>query len=409
MEFDPGLYIKKTKRALTARHDVKTSFARLSDRVEREIDGVLNEIAKGGSAIPEISFKSVESGSVSSTQSAEIKRKGCVIIRGVFSTQQAESWNQELGEYIDENDYYILAKEKAGIDKYFSQLDDAVPQIFGLYWSRPQVNARQAVTMAQTKQYLNKLWDISGPMGAEFNPDLDYTYADRTRRRQPGDTTLGLSPHMDAGSYERWLDPAYQAVYGAVFDGHWEEYDPWRARYRTQTREYDSPAVGSMFRTFQGWTGLTEQGPGGGTLQLVPSVMSMPYMLLRALQDDIADDDLCGAAPGRALSAAPEYHADLLRGLITIPSVYPGDTVWWHTDIIHAVENANTSENWANVIYIGASPACKKNQAFALRQSQAFLSGKSSPDFAPEDYEIGFKNRATMDDLTELGRKQMGF
>lgn len=408
MEFDPGLYIKQTKRALAARHDVKASFARLSDRVEREIDGLLDEIAKGGTGIPELSFKSVESGSVSLTQSAEIKRKGCVIIRGVFSTQQAESWNQELGDYIDENDYYTLAKEKAGIDKYFSQLDDAVPQIFGLYWSRPQVNARQAVSMAQTKQYLNKLWDISGPMGAEFNPDLDYAYADRTRRRQPGDTSLGLSPHMDAGSYERWIDPAFQAVYGAVFDGHWEEYDPWRARYRTQTREYDSPAVGSMFRTFQGWTGLTEQGPGGGTLQLVPSVMSMPYMLLRALQDDIADDDLCGAAPGRALSAGPEYHADLLRGLTTIPTVYPGDTVWWHTDIIHAVEGANTSENWANVIYIGASPACKKNEAFAARQSQAFLSGKSSPDFAPEDYEINFKNRATLDDLTELGRKQMG-
>src|SRR5690606_3953227 len=119
-------------------------------------------------------------------------------------------------------------------------------------------------------------------------------------------------------SYERWCDPAFQAVYGAVYEGRWEEYDPWRARFRTQTREFSSPAVSSMFRTFQGWTGLSEQGPDGGTLRLVPTVMSMPYMLLRALQDDVAEDDLCGAAPGRALGASEQYHAELLRGITTI-------------------------------------------------------------------------------------------
>ena len=35
-------------------------------------------------------------------------------------------------------------------------------------------------------------------------------YADRVRRREPGDDTLGLSPHCDAGSVERWIDKAYQ-------------------------------------------------------------------------------------------------------------------------------------------------------------------------------------------------------
>ena len=41
-----------------------------------------------------------------------------------------------------------------------------------------------------------------------FDPDRECTYADRVRRRQPGDKTLGLSPHMDAGTVERWIDPA---------------------------------------------------------------------------------------------------------------------------------------------------------------------------------------------------------
>ena len=408
MEFDPKPFIAAAKAQLRRRQDVAKSFASLRRQVDRDIEALLEEIAQGSSGIPEMSYAEVDGKSVSADQVAEIKRKGCVIVRGVFDRQRAEAWNDELGEYIAANDYFTKAKAKAGLDKYFSQLEDAVPQIFGLYWSRPQVMARQDPAMATTKSFLNHLWDVRGPMGSEFDPDLDYAYADRTRRRQPGDTTLGLSPHMDAGSYERWVDPAFQAVYGAVFDGYWQDYDPWRATYRTQTREFTSPAVASMFRTFQGWTGLSEQGPGGGTLQLVPSTLSMPYMLLRALQDDVADDDLCGAAPGRALGADEERHGELLRGLTTIPTVYPGDTVWWHNDIIHSVESANTSENWANVIYIGASPACKKNQAYAVRQAQAFLEGRSAPDFAAEDYEVDFKGRATIDDLTPLGRKQMG-
>ena len=44
-------------------------------------------------------------------------------------------------------------------------------------------------------------------------------YADRIRRREPGDETLGLSPHIDGGSFERWTDPAFQKVYRSVFNG----------------------------------------------------------------------------------------------------------------------------------------------------------------------------------------------
>ena len=407
MTHDIAPYIRAFKSRLD-RPALAASFATLQDAVTREIDSLQDEITKGGTGIPELPFADIANGRVSEDMRAAVRKKGCAIIRGVFPRAQATGWNDELGDYIETNDYFTKAREKAGLDKYFSQLDDAVPQIFGLYWSKPQVMARQAVEMAQTKQFLNQLWDISGPMGDEFDPDFDYAYADRTRRRQPGDTTLGLSPHVDAGSYERWLDPAFQAIYAPVLAGRWQDYDPWKAAYRTQTREFASPAVASMFRTFQGWTGLTEQGPNGGTLQLIPSMLSMPYMLLRALQDDIADDDLCAATPGRALGITQDHHAELLRGLVTIPTVEPGDTVWWHTDTVHAVEGANQSENWANVIYIGSSPGCRKNQGFAARQAQAFLSGKSSPDFAPEDYEVDFKDRATIDDLTELGRRQMG-
>lgn len=408
MDEEIKAYIRTTKQRLRSLQDVTAAFQDVRDHICRDVDAISKGAAAGQSTIPELSYDHIRDGKVSDTLRHDIRQSGAAIIRGVFPRQQAEDWNAELGAYIEDNDYVNKAKEKAGLDSYFSALDSGSPQIFGLYWSKPQVMARQAESMARTKQFLNRLWDVSGPMGQEFDPDQDYAYADRTRRRRPGDTTLGLSPHMDSGSYERWVDPAYQRIYGPVFEGAWQDYDPWKATFRTQTREFSSPSVCSMFRTFQGWTGLTSQGPGDGTLSLIPSARSIAYFLLRALQDDVPDDDLCGATPGRALSADPKWHADILEGLVSIPVVEPGDTVWWHPDLIHSVANAHTGTDFANVIYIGASPKCAKNEAYARRQAEHFMAGKSAPDFAAEDYEVDFKGRATIDDLTELGRRQMG-
>src|SRR5262249_33337350 len=103
------------------------------------------------------------------------------------------------------------------------------------------------------------------------------------------DRTLGLSPHMDAGSVERWIDPNYRHVYRHVFSGNWRAYEPFDGAWRTATEEIPSPAVCSVFRTYQGWTALTPQGPGDGTLQLVPIAKGIMYLLLRPLLADVPE------------------------------------------------------------------------------------------------------------------------
>jgi hypothetical protein len=214
---------------------------------------------------------------------------------------------------------------------------------------------------------------------------------------------------MDAGTVERWIDPGYQKVYENIFAGDWRGYEPFDAKHRLNTHEIPSPAVCSMFRTYQGWTALTRQGPKDGTLRLIPIAHGIAYVLLRALQDDVDEADLCGAAPGRALGVSPEWHPDLIAGLVSIPEVMPGDTVFWHTDICHAVGDEHTGSEYASVIYIGSAPDCQKNRAYLPKQRQAFLQGRSAPDFAVMDFEVHFKGRATEADLTDLGRAQMGF
>src|SRR6185369_7480772 len=111
-----------------------------------------------------------------------------------------------------------------------------------------------------TRAFLNSLWISSRDGEQYFDPQRQCTYADRIRRREPGDTTLGLSPHMDAGSVERWLDPAYRKVYRHVFSGNWRAHDTFDGAYRTAVQEIPPPAVCSMFRTYPGWTALTPQG-----------------------------------------------------------------------------------------------------------------------------------------------------
>ena len=400
--------IKKAKAEITvAGVDYQKAFQEMDAKIEKELQEIESLVAKGLSPIPEINFNDL---STADDDFANLVRKrGCVIVRNVFSKDRVDKWNENLMGYVRDNDYFDKQAEKAGMDKYFSALASGKPQIFGLYWSRPQMEARTSQEMADLRSWLNRLWKWESENGVEFNPDQECLYADRLRQREPGDDTLGLSPHVDGGSVERWLDDGYRNVYRHIFSGQIDQYDPFDAAYRTTSSEIPSPAVCSMFRTYQGWTALTRQGPGDGTLNLVPITDAMGWMLLRALQDDIDDTNLCDAKPGRAMVVNDAYHAKLLRAYVPISEVGPGDTVWWHPDVIHGVEDVNNNTGYSNVMYIGAAPDCEKNRAFLNKQRPAFEDGRSSPDFAAENYEVEFNGRFDKSDLSPLGRKQMGY
>ncbi len=408
MDFDRS-HVRRVKTDLAQRNpDLAGAFDSLSTHVDGLIDDVRRELDAGRSPIPQVDYEQAAAGGVAGSTQDRIRLRGCVIVRGVFPESQAKGWHDELGAYLESNRYEELEKDKRGLDQYFSKLDAGSPQIFGVYWSRPQVMARQSEQLAITRAWLNRLWDLGPADCPEFDADRECAYADRVRRRRPGDDTLGLSPHVDGGTIERWTDPGYQWIYRDVFEGDWRRHNPFGAVGRTRTKEIESPAVCHMFRTYQGWTALTGQGPGDGTLQLLPISRAMSWMLLRALQPDTQEDDLCGAQPGRALPLSEEFHAKLLEALAPIPKVRAGDTVWWHPDVAHAVEDRHGGGDYSSVMYIGAAPDCQKNRAFLPAQAEAFLQGRSSPDFAAEDYEIAFEDRATVDDLTALGRQQMG-
>jgi hypothetical protein len=382
-------------------------FREVESEIRRNVAEIVKEREAGEPVIPIARYSEIEGGAVPPKAVAAIKERGACVIRAVFATEQARAWDDEIGRYVEENGLNERLAHAAE-DRYFGTLAAAKPQIYGIYWSRPQVEARQSRALTHARVFLNRLWRAESEGLRHFDPTEVPVYADRIRRRPPGSTSLGLSPHVDGGSVERWLDGNFRQVYRHVFSGNWREYDPFDAAWRPDAREIPSPAVCSMFRTFQGWTALTRQGKGDGTLQLIPIAIGMVYMLLRALQDEVPEDALCGAQPGRALSVKPEWHARLLEGLTSIPVMQPGDAVFWHSDVVHAVEDQHNGQGYSNVMYIGATPGCAKNSAYLARQAPAFLAGKTPPDFAPDDFEVDFRGRGTESDLTPLGRSQLG-
>ncbi len=229
-------------------------------------------------------------------------------------------------------------------------------------------------------------------------------------RRPPGTCSRGLGPHTDSGALERWLHPAYLKVFDSLYRNDFAAYDPWDAAHRTEVDEYAyrDTVTCSVFRTFQGWTALSDMRADQGVLHCVPIPKAMAYLLLRPLLDDVPEDELCGVAPGQVLPVSRQWHPLLMQALRPIPEVRAGDSVWWHCDLVHSVAAVENQQGWGNVMYVPAAPMCAKNQAYAKAVYDAFERGVSPPDFPREDYESTWQGRFGPEELNAIGRRGLG-
>ncbi len=401
--------IRQMKRELRAQiGDVQAVFNRLSDKIAGRVAEINALKSKGDPVWPVIPFADVQSGNISQEQREAVKRRGCAVIKGHFPREQALAWDNAMLDYLDLNRFDDVYKGPG--DNFFGTLTASRPEIYPIYWSHAQMEARQSEEMAQVQSFLNRLWTFESNGKQWFNPDVSVIYPDRIRRRPPGTTSKGLGAHTDSGALERWLLPAYQQVFARVFDGNVDQYDPWNAAHRTEVEEYtvDNTTKCSVFRTFQGWTALSDMIPDQGLLHVVPIPEAMAYILLRPLLDDVPEDELCGVAPGRVLPISEKWHPLLIEALTSIPALEAGDSVWWHCDVIHSVAPVENQQGWGNVMYIPAAPMCEKNLAYAKKVKAALETGASPGDFPREDYESDWQSRFTTADLNIHGKRALG-
>lgn len=365
-----------------------------------ETSATLRGLDRPSDIIPSVRFSDlVASGGFTEEQAEEVRRVGSVVIRGVVDVDTALTWKQRV------RDYYAA---HAGSIVTFPEDD---PTVYELYWTPPQVEARQHVSTLLASAFLNRLWLRNGAAAdAEFSAH-PLAYCDRLRIRNPGDAKFALGPHVDGGGIERWEDEDYRKVYTHVLSGDWEAHDAFSPTFRTTASMdlYQTPNACTAFRTFQGWMALSYTGPGEGTLRVHPNVQqSTAYLMLRPFLEDVDATDFPGAIPRTSMDVNERFHGPICEQMVSVPEVAPGDMVWWNGDVVHAVESRHGGAADSSVFYIPAVPACALNAQYLRRQREHFLDGRTPPDFPQNNSEAALDSRATEADLSPLGRVAMG-
>ncbi|KAJ5593679.1 hypothetical protein N7537_010583 [Penicillium hordei] len=406
---------RELKRNLTMgfEEDIQKSWDELVETLKIRTEEVAS---KRESIIPQLKFSDIQAGNVSAASVEAIRRTGVAVIRGVVPTDVAEGLLSDVRQYFDAHPF-----------KGFPS-DNEKKVIYESYWSPSQVKARSHPNMLATQSWMNQLYSADADQKIDLSVPL--TYCDRVQIRPPGDKHFGLPPHVDGGGVERWEDRSYNHVYRKIFQGKWQEYDPWdlTGRLDANMNMYEGPGGCSVFRTFQSWLGLSRHGPQQGTLVVHPILQATTaYWMLRpffkptrkgsldgwkfSLDDEEGDVYLHGANPGTAQEHTPDHHPHLMLSetMIPYPTVEPGDTVFWSADTIHGTESDNTGDIDASVFYIPSVPLTPNNAKYVAQQRDAFLKGVPPPDFPGGFGESQFSDRAQVGDIqSEVGRMAMG-
>jgi Protein of unknown function (DUF1479) len=385
---------------------VESVVAEVEDTLAGEVSAIVDARSRGESVWPVVPFTDIAHDAVSDGTRAAIHRRGCVVVKGNFDRSTAEAWDRGIVDYVESNRFF---ENYRGPGDDFFETVESKPEIYPIYWSPSQMEARQHPNMAMTQTFLNRLWTYGDGATQWFDPDRNLAYPDRIRRRPPGTTSKGLGTHLDPGTLDLWMSSGYQRAFAALFRGDFAAYDPWHAAHRVDAAQYPGSTMCSAFRTFQGWTALSDMRHDQGVLHTIPIPKAFGYLLLRPLLGDVDADDLCGVRISRTFPVSDRFHQMLMPALSGIPDVEPGDTVWWHCDLIHGVAPVTDQQGWGNVMYIPAAPWCAKNARYADVVRESFLAGRSANDFPDEHYESDWPNRFPVERLNAEGRAGLGF
>ncbi|GAA5863597.1 hypothetical protein JCM3774_006543 [Rhodotorula dairenensis] len=375
------------------------------------------EIRQLGTAlISQVTYADIQAG-LSKEMTGEVKRAGTVVVHGAVPEPEAIAWKQQIRDYIAKN---------RSLARGFPEDD---PQVWELYNSVAQTQARTHPGLLGTQKWLLSLFHTSDAT-SPVSVSTPISYYDRLRMRHPGDAVFALGAHIDGGSLERWEDPGFRSCFRGILAGGTEpqlRHDPWdlTPRLNANTDLYAGSGQCSVFRMFQGWTALSHTSPGEGTLQVFPDVnLATAYVMLRPFfkprtgrkgrlgfddwEVDLESTHFPGSVKGKGqeLSDQTHPHLRLKETMVSVPKVFPGSQVYWHCDVIHAVESKHGGAADSSVLYIPAAPLTLSNAEYLKRQRERFEAGRPAPDFPGGEGESRFVGRGTRADVHEDGKSE---
>lgn len=416
------------KRNLIRGHEaeLEACFRRLILALRTEVDHIE---CLGAHLIPSIEFADIQDPSQTSRFGHDLRRYGVGVIRKVVAKSDAEAVMRETVQYLE---------SKRGIKP--PRID---PTCFDFYWTPAQVRSRAHPNVLRAQRFMMGLWDTSPD--DRLVTQLPITYVDRIRihgddeHRPHGvsmppveppqsaddwinalQSSAGIIAQVDNGSLERWEPDGYEraGTYKHIFDGRWEDHDPWECASRASASLdlYNGYGACTIFRMFQGVLALSTIEPG--IIRLLPSPkLAAAYYLLRPFFSHRMPPPACrsgpaweaylspdnwklerdpdtiihGAVPGHAQRITEHWHPHLnLRGsMITLPTLQPGDYIFWHPDLPYHISSSNpglrtpssTDDDISMLVYIPAAPLTQTNALYLARQRKAFQRGHPGPDF----------------------------
>ncbi|CAH2352544.1 hypothetical protein CLIB1423_07S01948 [[Candida] railenensis] len=369
---------------------VTESWKRLLVALEQETKSIQEE---GSSRVPVFDWAEIVANDYQLTeeQSKIFKQRGTVLVKGVVDASQADRWFEELVDFIKEN------PETAGAYK-------GTAAMFNLFWTKPQAEARSHPEVERLVKVFGNQFYVEDKENSYIDLDTQVVYGDRIRIRQSGQEAL-LPLHLDSSSVERWEDLKFRSSYKEIFEGRWEEWDPWKLDDKQFAQEdlykFDttrsSKSICTSFRTLQGWLSLSDNEVGG-TLRVLPSLkLAISYVLLRPffwrdpesgnIEDyeiDLETTRFPGTKPGTGqiiLDVEDFPHLNPSQNVVKIPEVNKGDFIFWHTDLPHDVDPEHHGSSHSSVFYYAIAPLSPGNIETLLDTKDSWTRNVSPFDY----------------------------
>src|SRR5262245_22087903 len=144
---------REIKAAIRARIEasgrtVEEVWEAITAKLEPLVEEIEAAKARGENVWPVIEYADIANGTVSAEQLADLKQRGCVVIRGHFEHEQALQWDREIVDYVERNHFF--ENYRGAGDDFFGSVGSK-PEIFPIYWSPAQMEARQSDRMANVQ------------------------------------------------------------------------------------------------------------------------------------------------------------------------------------------------------------------------------------------------------------------
>lgn len=144
------------------------SWFRLLKHINQKTLPSIKELSH--SIIPEVELTAIveNGGQLPEKSKALLKERGTIVVRGVVSEKQALDWKQAVRDYVAKN------RSTKGFPA-----DDI--QVYELYWSKAQLEARAHQNMRLAQTALNLAWDRTVEDRVVLSEPI--AYCDRLRMR----------------------------------------------------------------------------------------------------------------------------------------------------------------------------------------------------------------------------------